>query len=205
MFLTFLGCSHCSSQRTAFRPGKDAVMSSFCVLLCNVILAHHILPAGSVEEVSAAAFSSGVSDGILLSARRLPDNVLTSVLVCLFQMLLRCVSLSNSLSCVFFFLYPRPYFSFTPLIHKLSTPLSLSCLPHSPCLLPASICVCLWMRTVSATSTTCGSTPCRTCWDTSTPTPSPSNLEAQLTSHYAPMCKCSAAPPQVHNTQPRII
>lgn len=46
-------------------PGKDAVMSPFCVLLCNMIPAHHILPAGSVEEVSAAASSSGVSPGTL--------------------------------------------------------------------------------------------------------------------------------------------
>lgn len=61
-------------------------MSLFCVLLCNIICAHHILPTGSVEEVSAAVSSSGVSCGILLSARRLSDNVLTSVLACLFQM-----------------------------------------------------------------------------------------------------------------------
>ncbi len=64
-------------------------MSMFCVLLCNVIPAHHILPAGSVEEVSAAASSSAISLGILSlcshSERRLSDNVLTSVLVRLFQ------------------------------------------------------------------------------------------------------------------------
>lgn len=103
--LDILGCSHCNSQPTMSGPVKDAVMSSFCVLLCNMIPAHHILPAGSVEEVSAAAFSSGVSDGILLSARRLPDNVLTSVLVCLFQMFTVSHSAILCLS-VSFFLYP---------------------------------------------------------------------------------------------------
>lgn len=81
-----LGCSHCGSQhtRSCSCPGKDATMSMFCVLLCNMIPAHHILPASSVEEVSAAATSSGVSLGIQshFSHRGTPHrNVLTSVLV----------------------------------------------------------------------------------------------------------------------------
>lgn len=180
-----LGCSHCSSHQTLSRPGKDAVMSSFRGLLCNMILAHHILPAGSVEEVSAAAFSSVVSMGSLPSARRLPDNAVTSVLLCPLQTFT--VSLSNSLSFCLFRLYPLFLLRYSE--HKLPT----------PCLL-VSICVCLWMRTASATSTTCGSTPCRTCWDTSTPTPSPLNPEARPTSRYAPTCKCSEAPLQVHNS-----
>lgn len=61
-------------------------MSTFGVLLCNMILAHYILPASSVEEVSAAASSSGVSLGILWCCFHGSDNVLTSVLVCLLQM-----------------------------------------------------------------------------------------------------------------------
>lgn len=81
-----LGCSHCSSQhmRSCSCPGKDAAMSIFCVPLCTMIPAHHILPASSVEEVSAAATSSGVSLGIQshCSHRQTPHrNVLTSVLV----------------------------------------------------------------------------------------------------------------------------
>lgn len=77
------------SRTSCLGPGKDAVMSTFCVLLCNMISAHHILPAGSVEEVSSAASSSGVSLGILslCSHNETPHrNVLTSVLACLFQM-----------------------------------------------------------------------------------------------------------------------
>lgn len=50
------------SPQLAARP-----MSMFCVLLCNTIRAHRILPAGGVEEVSAAASSSGVSLGILVA------------------------------------------------------------------------------------------------------------------------------------------
>lgn len=37
-------------------PGKDAVMSMFCELLCNMIPAHHILPASSVSSVSCCHF-----------------------------------------------------------------------------------------------------------------------------------------------------
>lgn len=101
---------------------------------------------------------------------------------CLSLVCFRC-SLCLTPLCIFFFSYPRP--------------ISSSSFLRILNLLPLSICVCQWMRMGSATSTTCGSTPCRTCWDTSTPTPSPSSLGALLTSHYAPMYKCSEAPPQV--------
>lgn len=162
-------------------PGKDAAMSMFCVLLCNMIPAHHILPAGGVEEVSAAASSSCVSLGILVALlpQRDASQIMSWPLFC--SVSLRCSLSHTAILClsVFFFFLSPPSLSFS---------------------LP-SICACRWTRTGSATSTTCGSTLCRTCWDTSTPTPSPSSLEAQLTSHYAPMYKCSEAPAQVHNTQ----
>ena len=155
-------------------------MSVFCALSCNMIPAHHILPDSRVEEVSAATVSAGVNLGILSCCPH--RNVQPSVLV-------RLSAHCFSRWCVFFSpltLSPphSPVFSFSPILN----------------LLPPSTCVCQWMTTGSATSTTCGSTPCQTCWGTSTPTPSPSSLEALLTSRYVPMCKCSEAPLQVQNS-----
>lgn len=61
----------------------------FCVFLCNTIPAHHILPAGSIEEVSACTSSSAVSPSVLslCSSTNCPsNNNLTSVLLSGFQM-----------------------------------------------------------------------------------------------------------------------
>lgn len=69
-----------SQQRRRWScPGKDAVMSMFCVLCCNMTPAHHILPASSAEEVSAAATSSGVGCGICPHRQARRGNVLISV------------------------------------------------------------------------------------------------------------------------------
>lgn len=93
------------------------------------------------------------------------------------------------------------FLCYIPFIHLYDNPFSPSVTAVSPIhpVFSPSIYACRWMKTGSATSTTCGSTPCRTCWDTSTLTPSPLNPEAPLTSRCAPTCKCSEAPAQVHN------
>lgn len=51
----------------------------FCVLCCNMTPAHHILPASSAEEVSAAATSSGVGCGICPHRQARRGSVLISV------------------------------------------------------------------------------------------------------------------------------
>lgn len=89
---------------------------------------------------------------------------------------------------------------FTPTFCLCSFPFLLPSALSLICTSPiCSICVCRWTRTASATSTTCGSTPCPTCSGTSTRTPSRWSPEALLTSHYAPTSKCSEAPAQVPN------
>lgn len=181
-----LFCSVNSGDCSCSGSGKAAVMSMFYVLLCNMIPAHHILPAGSAEEVSAATSSSGVSLGRSATALSLSNNVLTSILVW-FVWLFLMLTVSRTLLCLSFF---SSSFSTSSLYLLMPPTLHLSTLPTSTC-------VCQLMRMGSATSTTSGSTPYRTCCDTSTPTPSLLNLEAQLTSHYAPMYKCSGAQTQV--------
>lgn len=97
-----LFCSVNSGDCSCSGSGKAAVMSMFYVLLCNMIPAHHILPAGSAEEVSATTSSSGVSLGRSATAISLSNNVLTSILVW-FVWLFLMLTVSHTLLCLSFF------------------------------------------------------------------------------------------------------
>lgn len=165
------------STPSCSRPEKDAAVSMFCVL-SYVRWSLHITSCqpASWGSVSCRHFlwCQPQHSFALLPPRdasqKCPDL---------------CLGLSGSDDQCLTLLWPFSFHTFS-----FSIPQILN-------LLPPSICVCQWMRMDSAMSTTCGSTPCRTCWDTSTPTPSLSSPEDLLTSHYAPMYKCSEAPPQV--------